>query len=165
MAVVLDATENLAAALDALCHDDPVALADGETIRALHRQLERLNAATTRATAAFDAGRAWEADGARSAAAWVAGRCHLPVTAARRRVQLGRALRNMPSVETAWVAGDIGEAQVGLFAAASAPATGECFDRDEAQMVEQARCLRYHHFARDLAYWRQLADPRAPRGP
>ena len=39
-------------------------LADGRAIVALHRQLHRLEAATTRATATFDARRAWEADGA-----------------------------------------------------------------------------------------------------
>ena len=70
MAVVPNAIEELVAAVDALCSADAARLADGETIRVLHRQLDRLNAATTRAAAAFDAGRSWEADGARSAG-WV----------------------------------------------------------------------------------------------
>src|SRR5207237_820790 len=96
----------------------PARLCDREAIKALHRQLARLEAATTRATAAFDAGRDWEEDRARSSAAWIASACHLPTAAARRRVRLGRELRLMDVVEKAWLAGDIGEAQVSLLARA-----------------------------------------------
>jgi len=159
MAVVLDATQDLIAAIDALGAADPAQLADAETVQALHRQLDRLTAVATRAVAAFDAGRAWEAEGARTAAAWLAVCCHLPVSTARRRVQLGRALRCMPAVEEAWLAGDIGEAHAGLLSAARSPATASCFERDEALLVSQATTLRYAHFARALAYWGQLADP------
>jgi hypothetical protein len=55
--------------------------------------------------------------------------------------------------------GDIGEAHVGLLASARTPATSACFERDEALLVGHATNLRYHHFARALAYWGQLADP------
>jgi hypothetical protein len=81
----------------------------GETVVALHRQLERLAAVVTRAAAAFDAGRDWEADGARSSAAWISARCRLPHPAARGRVRLGRALGAMPATEGAWLAGEIAE--------------------------------------------------------
>ena len=154
-----DLLGNLAAALDALCQADPALLADGESLVALHRQLERLEAATTRATAAFDAGGTWEADGARSAAAWVATRCHLPVPAARRQVRLGRALRHMPVVASAWVAGDIGAAHVAQLAEARNPATSEGFARDEAMLVSHAATLHYRQFVRTMSYWSQLADP------
>ena len=100
---------------------EPAVLGDGETLVELHRQLERLAAVTTRAVAAFDAGRTWEADGARTASAWLAVRCRMPVTSARRRVQLGRALRHMPAAEAAWLAGEVGEAQVGLLARSTDP--------------------------------------------
>jgi len=79
-------------------------------------------------------------------------------------VQLGRALRHMPAVEAAWLAGDIGEAHVGALAAARTAATEACFARDEVLLVGQARQLRYRHFARCLAYWRQLADPEGTEG-
>ena len=127
-------------------------MADGETIVALHRQLERLEAATTRATAAFDAGRAWEADDARSAAAWVATRCGLPATTARRRVRLGRALRHMAATEASWLAGEIGTAQVGLLVEARTPATSACLERDETMLVTRASELTFRQFARVLAY-------------
>jgi hypothetical protein len=48
--------EDLTSAIDAVCAADPARLADREAICALQRQLDRLEAATTRATAAFHAG-------------------------------------------------------------------------------------------------------------
>ena len=151
-------TDELVAAVDALCAVDPLVLGDGETLVALHRQLERLGAVTTRAVAAFDAGRSWEADGARTASAWLARHWDIGQESARRRVRLGRALRSMPAVEAAWLAGDIGQAQVRLLAAARTAETTECFARDEALLVEQARTLGYRLFVKALAYWAQLAD-------
>ena len=124
MVAVLDVETELVGVVEALCGVDPSRLADGETLVVLHRQLERLSAATTRAVAAFDAGRAWDAEGARSASAWLSVGWNVPQDRARRRVVLGRALREMPAVEAAWLAGAIGEAQVGLLASARTPADG-----------------------------------------
>src|SRR2546421_2606161 len=135
MPVLTDITGELAGAVDRICDADPALLADGENIVALHRQLDRLEAATTRATAAFDAGGAWEADGAPSAAAWISIGGHLPMPTARRRMRLGRELRHMPAAEEAWLAGEIGEAHLGLLARARTPATAECFARDEEVLV------------------------------
>src|SRR4051812_41993271 len=97
----------LMTALDALCGEDPARLSDRDTITALYRQLARLEAVTTRASAAFDAGRGWEADRARSAASWIATKTHVPKAQALRRVYLGRELRLMDVVEKAWLDGDI----------------------------------------------------------
>ncbi len=155
----MDPTAELAGALDVLSTVDAGVLGDVETVVALQRAAERLACVMTRAVAAFDAGRAWEADGSRTASAWLAARCRMPVESARRRVRLGRALRHMGVVEAAWLAGEIGEAQVRLLAGARTPATAECFARDESLLVEQARTLGYGAFARCVAYWGQLADP------
>ncbi len=65
---MLDKAEDMGAA----------ALADGESVVELHRALARLEALATRSAAAFDASGEWEADGARSAAAWMAVRCGIP---------------------------------------------------------------------------------------
>src|SRR5947199_10836919 len=95
----------LADAVDALCAADPSTLADSDTIQTLHRHLARLEAATVRATAAFDAAGHWRPTGARTAAAWLSVRCGLPLPTCRRRVHLGRALRHMPTAEAAWLTG------------------------------------------------------------
>jgi Domain of unknown function (DUF222) len=155
----MTALADLTAALDGLCAADPATMADGETVRALHRQLARLEAATTRAAAAFDAAREWEGLGARSAAMWLSVRCGQPVPTCRRRVHLGRAVRSMPLVEAAWLAGDVSGAHVGVLAGAHTPATAELFTRDEGLLVEHASRLRFPHFQRAVAYWQQLADP------
>ena len=159
MPVVADVTTELIEVLDHLCETDPAVMADGETIEWLHRQLARLEAATTRAVAAFDARRDWEADGARSAAAWITTRCHLPSASAQRRVRLGRELRHLAVVEAAWLAGDITASHVDVLAAARTPATAECFARDEQTLVDAAAQLRFRPFQRAVAYWSQLADP------
>ena len=149
----------LTGAIDAVCEAETARLADRESIQVLHRQLERLNAATTRATAAFEAGGTWEADGARSAAAWLATRVRTALPAARRRLRLGRALRHMPHAEAAWLAGEIDANHVAALAEARPPVSSECFERDEAMLVDQAARLSHRHFSRALAYWCQRADP------
>ena len=57
----------LTAALNALCAIDPERLSDREAIKTAYRQLARLEAVVTRASAAFDAGRElWRAAGGSS---------------------------------------------------------------------------------------------------
>ena len=60
------------------------------------RQLNRLEAVATRASAAFDAGRGWEPDGARSAAAWISS-----VVTAGSKLASGRMFRHMPGTLSA----------------------------------------------------------------
>ncbi len=109
--------------------------------------------------ASFDARREWDADGARSAAAWLTGKCRLPRTSARRRVRLGRALRHLPAAEAAWLAGEVGEAQVAALVRVRTPATEAVLADEEEMLVGQASSLRYDHFTRVLAYWCQHVDP------
>ncbi len=90
----------LAETIDALIASGPSAHGDGESIEALERQLARLEAFVTTAVAAFDASGAWEPEGARNAAAWVATRCRLPRARARARVRRGRALRHLGARST-----------------------------------------------------------------
>src|SRR5437870_7576357 len=110
--------EQLVAEVDSICEADPAAFADMESIKVLRRQLARLDAAATRATAAFDASGEWKESGARSLSSWLAGACNLPITDTRRQISYGRALRHMPLVEEAWVGGDISAAHVGVLAGA-----------------------------------------------
>jgi hypothetical protein len=151
--------DELATALDDVCDADPHSLAEPATLLQLHRLLTRLDAAVTRAAGAFDASRAWEADGARSAAAWMARRCHEPAATAHRRVRMARALRHLPAVEEAWIAGDITGAHAGLIAGARTETTATALERDEPMLVDHARRLAFHHLVRVVRYWRQCADP------
>ena len=126
-------------------------------------QLAILQAVFTRAVAAFDAGGTWEADGARSAAAWVATRCRLPTPVSRRRVRLGRALRHMADVEAAWLAGDIGEAQVSLLGRGPRPATPRLRTR-RGDAGGRGEALRYRHFVPGAGLLVPAGRPRRRRG-
>jgi hypothetical protein len=145
-------------AIDGLVGDDPASLGDPESLVELLRQRARLEAVVSAAAAAFDASGIWAGDGAKSAPAWIATRCRLPRSVARRLVRRGRVLRHLPEAERAFRAGDINEAHVDALAAARRSGTEELLARDEALLVDQATTLRFEQFTRALAYWRQRAD-------
>jgi len=107
----------LADVVDGLVGCDPVGLADPESIVELRRQLDRLEALAARATAAFDAAGQWRADGARSAATWLAVWCRRPRPDVAREGRAGRALRHLSVAERAWLAGT------------STPRTSACWRR------------------------------------
>ena len=134
-------------------------MADPESVVSLQRQLARLEALTTRATAAFDRAGHWAPDGARTASAWLTVRCRIPKAEARRRVRRGRALASLPETERAWTTGDIAGAHVEVMASLRCPETEEALARDEALLVGQACHLRFDQFGQAVAYWKQLADP------
>jgi hypothetical protein len=149
----------LSEVIDGLVGTDPSAFADGESIVALHRQLARLEAYVTAATGAFDRDGSWAADGARSAAAWVATRCRLPTGATRRRVRLARELEHLPGLARAWAAGEVAAAHAEAIAGLRRPGREDALARDEELLVGYAREMSYAHFARTATYWEQLADP------
>jgi hypothetical protein len=154
-----DLTAELAAVMDTICAADPALLADRESIVALQCQIERVNAALCRVTAAFDASGQWDADGAYSAAAWIAAKCRLPNGKARSQVGRGRQLRDMPAVEAAWLYGEINTAHVDVLRHARTDRTADAFARDEEMLCDYARSLSYRAFVRAMAYWRYLVDP------
>ena len=151
--------DDLAEVLERLRGMDPSALADTESIVAIHRHLAGMEAVAARATAAFDAAGHWAPDGALNATAWLATRCRVPRAEARRRVRRGRALHSLPEVDHAWSEGAITGAHVDVMASLRCPETEEALARDEALLVDQARTLTFAQFSRAAAYWKQRADP------
>ena len=149
----------LSAVLDELIAVGPDTLADGESMIELRRLQARLEALVATATARFDTSRTWEADGAQTAAAWLAWQCHLPKTVARRQVGLGRKLRHLPACEQAWLDGQITGFHVGVIGAVRRPATEAALARDEKLLVDNATHLRFDAFNRVVDYWAQRADP------
>ena len=150
---------DLEGALDCLVESDPSSCADAESIESLQRQLARLEAFVTAATAVFDTSGEWATDGARNASSWLAARCRLPRAHTRRLVRRGRVLRHLPNCAQAWSNGEINGSHVDTLAALRRPVTEEALTRDEAMLVAQARTLRFDAFTRTTAYWEQLADP------
>lgn len=145
--------------LDRLVDAGPAPLADGNSVVALFGQLQRLEAVTSSAAAAFDDCGAWAVDGARTAAAWLAWRCRLPKGAVRRTIGLGRAVRDLPAAGEAWTLGHIGACHVATLAALRRHDTADRLSRDEPLLVGHACTLSHPEFRQAAAYWEQLADP------
>jgi hypothetical protein len=146
-------------ALEALVASGAENYGDCASMEELYRQLSRFESFVTEATAAFEVGEEWAADGAKTAPAWIATRCRLPRSAARRRVRLGRNLRHLPECAEAWRDGRIGSEQARAIAAARRHRTEAAMARDEEMLVEQAAQMGFEDFYRALSYWKQLADP------
>jgi hypothetical protein len=151
--------EVFADALDALVESGAENYGDCTSIEELHRHLSRFESFVTEATAVFEVQEEWAADGAKTASAWIATRCRVPRSAARRRVRLGRALRHLPECAEAWRDGAIGVDQARAIVAARRHRTEASMARDEAMLVAQAAQMGFEDFNRALSYWKQLADP------
>ena len=151
--------ENFAGALEALIASGAANYGDCESMEQLHHLGARFESFMTEATAAFEVGEEWAADGAKTAAAWIATRCRVPRAAAKRRVRLGRSLRHLPAVAQAWREGDIGPDAARAIASARRHRTEASMARDEEMLVAQATELGFEDFSRALSYWKQLADP------
>jgi hypothetical protein len=151
--------DNFGEALEALIASGAENYGDGESIEELHRQLSRFESFVTEATASFEVGEEWAADGAKSAPAWITTRCRIPRSVARRRVRLGRNLRHLPECAEAWREGVIGTDAAQAIAAARRHRTEAAMARDEGMLVAQAAEMGFEDFYRALSYWKQLADP------
>ncbi len=151
--------EKFAEALDALVASGAANYGDGESIVELHRLSSRLESFMTEATAAFEAGEQWAAEGAKTPASWISSRCRVPRAAAKRRVRLGRTLRHLPEVAGAWREGAIGTEAAQAIASARRHRTEASMARDEEMLVAQAAQMGFEDFYRALSYWKQLADP------
>jgi len=150
---------NFAGALEALIESGAENYGDCESMEELERLSSRFEAFRTEATAAFEAGEEWAADGAKTAASWLSARCRVSRAGAKRRVRLGRTLRHLPEVTQAWRDGSIGIDAASAIASARRHRTEASMDRDEAMLVAQAAELGFDDFYRVLAYWQQMADP------
>jgi hypothetical protein len=153
--------EGLVAELDALVEADPDALAVADTVLALHREFARMEALLARTSARWDAKQEWAPSGARSGAAWLAARTHVPRSEANRRLRLGRVLRHLPRTEQAWLAGSVSSAHVSALAASRTEHLADAMGRDEPMLVAKAQTQSFRLFTRDLDYWRLTNDPDA----
>jgi hypothetical protein len=154
-----DAIDSLSHAIDRLAQTDPCTFADADSLVALEREVNRLDAFVTSVVGAFDTSEIWALDGARNASSWIATRCRMPKGEARSQVRRARTLQELESTGAAWATGDLGRAHVDAIGSLHRPATAEALGRDEHLLVEQARALTFKDFTRALTYWEQLADP------
>ena len=158
----MDVLEDLDDVVARLAQADPFALSDRAAVRALERCFASLACTLANAVASFDAGGEWANDGAKSAPAWIAATCHLPLGEVAKQLRRGAALSSMPLVAEAFAKGDIAPAHVDVLvkaAKAAGPADPEAFSRCEATLLEAATELSFARFADAATYFVQMADP------
>lgn len=142
---------------------DPAGFSDRESVVSAYKLLNRVEALVVKVTGSFDAFGVYEEDGARTAVAWITKKCRAPKKDVASKVQLGRALRQMPATEEAFEEGAIGAAHASALSKLRSHGTEEAFGRDEEMLVLQGGELRFDEFCRALGYWRQLADEEGAR--
>ena len=151
-----------ASALSGLAVLDLDALTSGELTEAvlvLQRLRGALEAAEARLLSRWDADRVWQADGARTGAAWLAHRQRLPIQAAWQRIRHARALRTLPAVAEVWAVGEIDRTHVTTLLGARTPRTREAFERDHKVLLDAARTVGFVDFKRTCDRWEAIVDP------
>src|SRR5205807_1473166 len=73
--------------------------------------------------------------------------------------ELTEAIDAVCEAEPARLAGEIDANHVAALAEARTPVSTDCFEHDEAMLVDQAARLSHRPFSPALAYWCQRADP------
>ncbi len=130
-----------------------------DAVLAMQRLRGGLDVAEARVMARWDAQGAWEASGARSAAAWLAWQQRLPMGVARQRVRHARAVRGLPALEDAWAAGEIDRAHLITILGACTPRTEHAFDLGHKALLDVARTSWFTHFKRACDHWQMAVDP------
>src|SRR5215207_6518601 len=121
---------------------DPDAIGDAamsELVMANQQLRGAFEAADAQVLDAWDRRKVWRADGAKTGAAWLAARQHLPVAETRRRLRHAREVRNYPAIAAAWAAGEIDRCHVITLLGACTTRTEAAFGYEHGQLVDAAR--------------------------
>lgn len=148
-------------ALDELLALDPDDLTDGELdalLAAAIRLGHRTDALARRLAPSWERRALWAVGRVRNAVGRLAARVNVPRREAARVLTQGRQLLAMPEAAAALAAGEISIDHVDRLAACTARRRLECYQRDEVDLVERARTMRFTPFAKHAAYWRNRTD-------
>jgi hypothetical protein len=155
--------ERVDAALAELHDVDLDGLADDsltDAVMAVQRLRGRLEAGEARVLARWDSQRCWQPSGAKTGAAWLAWKQRLPISVARQRLRHARAVRDLPAVEGAWVAGDIDRSHVTTLIGVRTPRTADAFDQDGHKLLlDWARTVGFTSFKSACDRFAMIVDP------
>src|SRR5690349_7377349 len=101
--------------LDSLHGADRFELADEQVLEAVYRLKHRLDALVATTSAVVKDSGMWQRARAKSAPAYIAWRCHVPLQMARAMTKAGKKLVSMPYVAQAYANGEITADHVALF--------------------------------------------------
>ena len=123
---------------------------------------DALEAEILRRISAIERRRSFERDGFLSTVSWLVARFRLSRSRAADLVRLAHAMRQMPRVSEAFVAGEVPGSALRALADAHA-VHPEAFADSEELLVEAARSLPVRQLQQAVAHWKQLADERQGR--
>ena len=156
------------AALD-LSALDPGELADAELLEALpllQSTVNQVSALMTRVLVVADRREAQNVDGMVSMKSWLTGHCRLSGREATVLVRNGRRLSGLPQLASAYAAGEVTPAHVGLVTEAVTPArvavaeaNGIDLSTTDAVLTEAARALGPEDTAKAVRRWVAGIDP------
>jgi hypothetical protein len=107
----------------------------------------------------FDRRRLWQADGARSAGAWLRRECRMVHPATTWALTAGRALAELPATREAFRAGSISFEHVRAIAPAVTPQRLDLVRRADPIFARAAVWMTPRQVARVVRTWADLADP------
>jgi hypothetical protein len=158
----LSTVDRLAEAVADVRADD-LRLLSAEQLEARVRQLRRLadqvEAVFGAATAAFEATEAYKDVGARTAASWMRHNLRMNAGEARRRVVVGRRLRDLPRIHEAFLSGDINLAHVEVLTAAVDELGLDAVRAAEDSLLELARLNDPWELRESVRTLQQSLDP------
>jgi hypothetical protein len=118
-----------------------------------------LDVSEARVLARWESRGEWRPSGAKTAAAWLAWKQHLPIAVARQRLRHARAIRDLPDIEQAWAAGEIDRSHVTTMLSKRTPRTMRAFERDHHVLLKGARTVGFIDFKAHCDRWEMLVDP------
>ncbi len=155
LAQVRSGLEGLAALdLDAMVGEDLT-----EVVMEVQRLRGAFDVAEARVLARWDSLGEWRPSGAKTPAAWLAWKQHLPIAVARQRLRHARAMRDLPLVEEAWAGGEIDRSHVTTLLGARTERTKKTFERDHEVLLQGARTLGFVDFKAACDRWEMIVDP------
>lgn len=157
--------EQVATGLDALAAGDVVTLDDEqlrEQLLALTIVANRVHAELVRRVDVFDRRGLAEADGFRTARAWLQGFARVPGQVAHRLVKAARLLRRLPRLATVVQCGDVSAEHVQQVARLADEVSVERVGEVEATLADAARVLDLPQFTTVLERVRAHLNPDGP---
>lgn len=119
---------------------------------------ERLDAEIVRLTGEWDRSRAWEADGALSAASWLAHRLPMSRSRARHEVRTARLVDRNERTAKALAAGDISSEHAHRLSRVVADHRTKLFADHQDALLDAAMSLDVDDFTKVVRRWSRLAD-------
>ena len=162
MDAVADPMDVAESAIAGLHDRDVDAMTDEELTEEVLR-FQRLRgsfeAAEAQVMGRWDQRKVWRADGAKTGAAWLAAKQHLPIAETRRRLRHARVLRSFPKVAEAWERGEIDRTHVTTLLGVRTARTAEAFEAEHEELLESATTKGFVDFKRHCDTWEFFRDP------